>query len=181
MPNFSEYKGELINHLPFDIGDIIFSTNMLFSSSMMDEYVYQNENKDLFFVKGVLQRTATFKESVKDDTIDYHLVLTIPIKSNNDLKKYLNGETSLKTIFDENTDVFIMKLGSDYKDGDTIDGHINIYDLLGIKKCSIKDLPYYMNPYNKSDDDRYNYRGKLSFVFNSDEDKDNIDKFIKNN
>jgi len=195
---YSEYKGEKIKELPFDIGKILFELNWSMSSLQLNEYVYQNNNGDLFYVKGVYQHTSGIGEYHRDDIEHYHLALVRPIKDSKSLSQYLSTKETIDHIFDKDGYSYVLKLDAQlYEDKDgkkyytlrhvdeegNENGNIKEipdFNLYEAKKCKTTEMPDVLNPF-EIPWGLYEHRKDLSFIFNNEEDKIAIDQFIKNN
>lgn len=193
---FSEYTGNIIEKLPFDVGVKAFKLNSVMASGCLDQYVYQNNNGDYFYVTGILQYTDCMMESWKDDKRNYHLALVIPIISKDVLVSYLKSEFNESVLFDPNGKFYIMKMdapeynwcdGTSHSMYPVVDREqlhreeemdITEFELLEIKECDAETFPVLNNPYNVPDWAKYDHGNEDAFIFNKDKDKEKIDKLI---
>ena len=196
MYKFSKYKGKVFKKLPIDIGRRILKLNWVMSSSMLDEYIYENDKGQLFYVHGVWQAAnyGDLAPGFKSED-SYHMALAIPVKSYVLLSKYLNGDIEFKKALHKSSYsyVLILKPQIYFKDGrshasmhEVKDGkevsrikecELNEFEFVLGKKCFTKTLPYMYNPKNACM--YYKLREKLNFIFIDKQERRDIFKFIK--
>ncbi|CAG7580142.1 MAG: hypothetical protein SLAVMIC_00268 [uncultured marine phage] len=205
MIRFNQYKGEELDKIPIDYGRQILKLNWSMSSFCMCEYIYQNDNGDLFYVNGVLQYTAPIKlyKDESDDNKDndyYHLAIVIPIVSREALVNYLTDKGIMRDLFDDGDDCYIMKMDAPmYKHDDgrisysmhpvvdekevsrKIDSELKDFDFKAVKVLKLKDVDSITHPthYDISGLSTYGLDEDPNFIFIDDEHKDQIRNFCK--
>ena len=200
---FNKYKGQELSKMPIDVGKALFNLNWSMSSFQLGQYIYQNNTGDLFYVNGILQHTNCMAQEYKDDQDDYHLVLVVPVVSKESLIAYLSGNSIMKSVFDTNSDCYVMKLGAPQYDYEwsgkietsysmhpvverkevtrKVEAELKEFELKSVKVCKLKDIPLIANPSKDSiiGNSKYELDGELSFIFISDEEKEKIRNFCK--
>jgi hypothetical protein len=204
MYEYDEYIGKITKKCPVDFGKKILKLNWNMSSSMIDCYIYKNDNEEFFYVTGAAQHTHLFCSNYREKSPNdfYHLVMIIPIKSKILLAEYLNGNLDFKKLFNLSGNCYILKLRAPFytiwrgeptelsytmhpvKNGEEVTRKEELqvweFDMVESKTCSIKKLPFLMNPNSKfKAESRFKYKGKMTWNFISEEDKQQITNFIK--
>ena len=200
MYKFSKYKGEELSEMPIDVGNQILALNIEFSSTTMNSYIYENQNGDLFYVKGILQHTSGIREEAKDDKDDYHLALVVPIVSKESLVSYLDDTGIKKYMFDNEDDCYIMKLGApeyEHDDGRVshsmhpvvdrkevsrrIDLQLKEFEFKAVKTVKLKDLNSLVHPAYGGiiAESSYGLGNDPNWIFTSDEEKEEIRVYCK--
>lgn len=198
MMDFKDYKGREVKKLPIDYGRRILKLNWVMSSSMLDEYIYENDKGELFYVKGVWQAGNLGSLTPHIDPEDtYHMAIVIPIKSRKKLVEFLSGEIILRKAILQSTfsTLLAMRPNTWYddemkphstmhhvgEDGKEISRNkeceLHEFKLLKIKKCPTKTLPGLSNPKYFCWD--YKLKQKFSFIFIDEDEKKEIFDFIK--
>lgn len=193
---YPEYIGEIIEKLPFNIGEPLFKLNSVMSSYALDQYIYVNNSNQYFYIEGVYQYPNELCPNL-DLSEYYHLALIIPISNLENLKSYLSGKIEKSDLYNPKGNCYLLKLEINtymdnekekytlypVKNNQVLRGHeCNVLDfeLLEIKECLISNLPDLVNPFYLPPQ-KYYHREKLNFIFNSEEDRISIDNFLTEN
>jgi len=200
MYQYKQYKGKILKKLP-NIGNKILKLNTNMSSFMLDEYIYQNDLNEFFYVTGAYQHPSLVLQKC---TIDqhYHIAIAIPLKSEDLLRQYLKGKIFLGNILNESKNSFIIKLKAPiynrFKDGPIqeeevtmcpvenmveltrkVELEVSEFEFIEAKSCLTKNLPNMYNPKHTFSTSLYEHRKKLGFIFIDEDEKREIDLFIR--
>lgn len=199
--DFKDYKGREVKKLPIDYGRRILKLNWSMSSSMLDEYIYENSKGDLFYVKGVWQAGNLGSLTPHIDPEDtYHMAIVIPVKSRKKLVEYLKGEIQLKSALHQSSYSYVLAMRPHFwydekmyphssmhqigEDGKEVtrekECELHEFEFLKGKKCETKHLPPGANPKNFWwDYSLLKKNVRIKFVFISEDEKKEIKNFVK--
>jgi len=167
------------------------------SSGMLDQYIYENDKGDLFFVQGVWQTSNMGNLTPKLKKEDsYHMALVIPVRSRKNLVKVLQGKMPfrnamhlssysylliLKPMFYRDDRGGLLSSMHEVKDDKEVSRkkelELHEFEFIQGKKCPTNTLPWSYNPTNWNGP--YEIKKKLSFIFLDEDEKQDISNFIK--